>query len=309
MNQERVSIIIPHFERFGYLTETVDSVVRWGRPGDQLTVVDDGSCASTVKKVENLLSRVPGSFLPQLICHSQNLGGAAARNSAVRGSKNDWLFCLDSDNLLTPNLLNSLVGNAVRNSIDVAVPEYTVFFQTDSRTITHAWKYPTRNVAIDDHFSRSGIVPSASGNYLFSRESWERAQGYPEGLVLDTWGFGLRQVAIGCTMRVVSGTSYLHRYGHASYWVTGDRQEMQREADLLVTEQPALLRRVMSGELRRHFRLGRNGFRPVLQRDIFPTLKKNKLIQGELLSRRELPEWILQQSAELTSEKGSRNSL
>ncbi len=187
----------------------------------------------------------------------------------MRGSKNDWLFCLDSDNLLTPNLLNSLVGNAVRNSIDVAVPEYTVFFQTDSRTITHAWKYPTRNVAVDDHFSRSGIVPSASGNYLFSRESWERAQGYPEGLVLDTWGFGLRQVAIGCTMRVVSGTSYLHRYGHASYWVTGDRQEMQREADLLVTEQPALLRRVMSGELRRHFRLGRNGFRPVLQRDIF----------------------------------------
>jgi len=55
---------------------------------------------------------------------------------------------------------------------------------------------------------------------LFSRESFDRAGGYPSfSRSLDTWGFGLRQVATGSKMSCAKGSYYLHRYGHNSYWV------------------------------------------------------------------------------------------
>ena len=63
-------------------------------------------------------------------------------------------------------------------------------------------------------------VPGASGNYMFTRESWKRAGGYPEFAgALDTWGFGFRQLATGSKMMVMEDSYYHHRCGHESYWV------------------------------------------------------------------------------------------
>jgi hypothetical protein len=64
------------------------------------------------------------------------------------------------------------------------------------------------------------IVPGASGNYMFTKQSWLRAGGYPEFAgALDAWGLGFRQVATGQKMMVMPGGGYYHRYGHESYWV------------------------------------------------------------------------------------------
>jgi hypothetical protein len=55
---------------------------------------------------------------------------------------------------------------------------------------------------------------------MFTKESWERANGYPEFAgALDTWGFGFWQVATGSKMICMPDFYYFHRYGHESYWV------------------------------------------------------------------------------------------
>jgi len=293
MSVTNVSIVVPHFERFELLKETVASVIREARLGDQLTIVDDGSSLKTVKKIENLLGEVPNSIDTQLICHKTNLGGAAARNTAVRASRHGWLFCLDSDNLLTPNLLASLVTAASQESLDAAVPEYTVYFLNDPRSITHSWRYPARQVVLEDHFSKSKIVPSASGNYLFSRESWERAEGYPDVGMLDTWGFGLRQIGTGSVMLPVKGTFYLHRYGHASYWGSGKEKDMKNDVDKLVSEQSELVDLEGAGLLKRRRRINRTRFKLSFQQEIFPSLALNQVTLGEVINKERLPDWIL----------------
>ena len=62
--------------------------------------------------------------------------------------------------------------------------------------------------------------PGASGNYLFTKESWKRAGRYHEfvGGGIDSWAFGIRQLATGSKMHVLHDTGYYHRYGHESAW-------------------------------------------------------------------------------------------
>jgi hypothetical protein len=65
-----------------------------------------------------------------------------------------------------------------------------------------------------------GNSPGASGNYLFTKEIWQKTGGYPVfAKALDTWGFGFLQLAVGGKLVILPNSHYLHRYGHESYWV------------------------------------------------------------------------------------------
>ena len=78
------------------------------------------------------------------------------------------------------------------------------------------------------------VVPGASGNYLYTRQSWKQAGGYPEFAgALDAWGFGLRQVATGQRMMVMETGHYQHRHGHESYWT---REAAKNQTALLALQ-------------------------------------------------------------------------
>lgn len=67
-------------------------------------------------------------------------------------------------------------------------------------------------------------TPPASGNYLFTKESWERANGYPEGSgAMDAWGFGFRQLATETKIAILPNSFYYHRVTDNSYWTRENR--------------------------------------------------------------------------------------
>lgn len=289
-----VSIILPHHERLEFLFPALKSISQWARPGDEVVVVDDGSTRQSVQEIDAHLSCQRSDITWRLVCHTRNLGGAEARNTAVRASTHDWLFCLDSDNLLTRALLSDLLEAAAVGGADVAVPAFTVFLDQRLRGITHSWSYPERPVTVRDHLGPSGVVPSASGNYLYTREAWERAGGYPTNSgPMDTWGFGLRQVGAGCVMVPAPGTYYLHRYGHSSYWSTGHQESMIRTVDGLLADQACNGGLSHDTKLRRRRRLRRSRFGVVLASEIIPMVVGDKdYFYGSELRREQFPVWL-----------------
>jgi hypothetical protein len=64
------------------------------------------------------------------------------------------------------------------------------------------------------------ITPACSGNYLYTRESFDRAGGYNEHnrSAMDTWIFGLRQLATGSRIAILPNSFYWHRLSSNSYW-------------------------------------------------------------------------------------------
>jgi glycosyltransferase involved in cell wall biosynthesis len=233
-----ISVVIPAYDAADTIAETIRSALEAAdevsRIGIDLEIVvaDDGSKDNTAEFVRQHFGR------DGRVCvhaHRRNRGGAAARNTAVERASHDWLYCLDSDNLLDAKSFRLVVEMATTGDWDVVAPAETRYFMGSPDRSTHAWKWDEERLGIDDVLSRYE-TPVASGNYLYTRDIWARAGGYPEFAgSLDAWGFGVRVLFENARFGVCRDTFYLHRQGHESYYIrdTDDRRRVAAAQILL----------------------------------------------------------------------------
>lgn len=212
-----ISFIIPAYNCEKTVVEAVESIVNGNlAEGDELIIVNDASTDGTESILESLQKRYSAI---KFINHRYNRGGGAARNTAVENTNHSLLFCLDSDNVLVPESVLRLKELLISSGAEAACFEEIQFFRDNISSISHRWIFNRSKFSLADHLA-GPIVPGASGNYLFTLESWKRAGGYPEfSGALDAWGFGLRQHAVDTDICVLKNSYYLHRIGIESYWV------------------------------------------------------------------------------------------
>lgn len=212
-----VSFIMPAHNCEKTIQESVESIMKGNFiEGDELVIVNDGSTDNTENVLNSLKLKYP---ILKLFRHARNKGGATARNTAVENTKNQIIFCLDSDNILINGSVQKLKVFLEKSGADVASFESPYYFIDNKESVTHKWTYKNGTITLADYLS-GPIVPGASGNYIFTKESWICAGGYPVfSSALDTWGFGFQQLATGSKMVVMPESYYYHRYGHESYWV------------------------------------------------------------------------------------------
>lgn len=219
-----ISYITPCYNCAKWVREAAASIIEGNlKPGDEYILVNDGSTDETAELLDQISRSHPAV---RVISHSTNKGGSAARNTAVQAAKNPLIFCLDSDNLLVPGTVAPLVDHLVRAGADTAGFQTLRYF-TDSAGPQHT----THELVFEDVVTdfarclRTSSIPSASGNYLYTREAWQRADGYPDRAgALDAWGFGIRKCATGSKMVVLPGSYYHHRHDHNSYWTRHARE-------------------------------------------------------------------------------------
>lgn len=236
MSKLRISAIVPYFEAHKTIKSALSSLLKGDLPPDEIVVVNDGSSQKSRELLEDIVSNLRSSSI-KIFDHKHNLGGGFARNTAVLHSNNEWIFCLDADNLAPKKLLRSLAKFLEENPgrAEIVCPERVAFFDDVSMSITHTWTFRNSDLNAEEYLKRS-VLPGASGNYLFSRESWYKSGGYPISTrALDAWGFGLRQHLSGHKTLLVPGTFYLHRIGTSSYYVR-ESKDMER-LSLLATAQ------------------------------------------------------------------------
>lgn len=219
-----ITYFSPCYNCAPWVKETAASIIEGNLlPGDEYILVNDGSTDGTANMLEEIETM---HHAVRVINHEQNKGGSAARNTAVQAANNPLCFCLDSDNIIPRDAVAPLRAHLFRTGTDT-VGFQTLKYFTDNAGIdhvTHELQYET----VTTDFARSlrtTRVPGASGNYLFTKQAWVRADGYPQGAgALDAWGFGLRKCATGSTMTVLPDSFYYHRHDHNSYWARHAKQ-------------------------------------------------------------------------------------
>jgi len=93
-----VSVIIPTYNRSGFVKEAVNSVLAQKNVSVEVIVVDDGSTDATAEVLESFGASIRRVYQPRA-------GVSAARNRGIRMAESEWLAFLDSDDLWLPRKL------------------------------------------------------------------------------------------------------------------------------------------------------------------------------------------------------------
>lgn len=100
-----VSIIIPVYNREKYIEECIRSIQAQSYKNYEIILIDDGSTDDTLSICRTLAQEDPSIR----ILESGHVGVSAARNMGLEAVKGAFVFFLDSDDIIHPNLLESLV--------------------------------------------------------------------------------------------------------------------------------------------------------------------------------------------------------
>lgn len=114
----RLSIIVPFYNVEPYIEQCIRSLFDQDIPLDEYEVicVDDCSPDGSRAIVERL--QVEYSNL-HLIIHERNKKLGGARNTGLRAAKGEYVWFVDSDDYVMPNVMGMLLKTAVENKVDM----------------------------------------------------------------------------------------------------------------------------------------------------------------------------------------------
>lgn len=122
-----VSIIIPTFNRYSLLCETLDSVLNQTYTNLEAIVVDDHSTDETW----DYLSNHPDPRIKPLRRQGSKGGGSVARNQGLTVASGEYILFLDSDDLISKNCLTQRVEALQKKpNLDFGVFPMLIFKET-----------------------------------------------------------------------------------------------------------------------------------------------------------------------------------
>ena len=206
----KLSIIVPCYNCERTLGAAVDLIYQQepGIPFD-VTMVDDGSGDATYRTMEMLARRRPHMRLAR---HARNLGGGAARNTAVEESDGDLIFCLDADDMLGPDLLSKLTRLWLMKRCDaVGVSRSVKFRNSNVEDVAYVTEFTGPGERIRFESLLDGTACALTSTFLMTRKAFALVGGYPTSHGFDTQGMAFRFLGNGLEAYTCPDTVYYHR--------------------------------------------------------------------------------------------------
>lgn len=111
---EKVSVIVPIYNVEKYLRTCVDSICNQTFKSLEIILVDDGS--------PDMCSKICDDYAQQdiriKVIHKKNAGLGEARNTGLEAATGDYIYFIDSDDWIEPNMLATLVHELEQEQAD-----------------------------------------------------------------------------------------------------------------------------------------------------------------------------------------------
>lgn len=122
-----LSIIIPVYNTELYLQKCLDSILTQSYNDFELLLVDDGSKDKSGVICDEYAKR----DIRVHVFHKENRGVSSARNMGIEKSKGEWLYFVDSDDILNPNTLSAIIDQDLCQ-YDLVMAGYNVYSEDGS---------------------------------------------------------------------------------------------------------------------------------------------------------------------------------
>lgn len=120
----RVSVVIASYNAEQWVGAAVRSALAQSLEEIEVILVDDSSTDATISEA---LRAAEGDSRLLLVKCAGNGGPAAARNRGFSRARGDWIAVLDSDDLLAPDRLETLIAAGERSGADIVSDDLILF--------------------------------------------------------------------------------------------------------------------------------------------------------------------------------------
>lgn len=259
-----VSVVVPAYGVEAYLPACLDSLLAQTWSSWQAIVVDDGSPDRCGEIAEEYAARDPRFT----VVHVENGGLGAARNVGAAHATGTYLTFLDSDDVLPPTALATLVGTLIESGSDF-VTGSIVRWESDGLH-EPPWMRRLHSRAIGVRIAdRPEILGDVfAWNKVFTRSFWDTTGlSWPEGIRYEDQPTTTRAFMAG-TFDVLPDVVYHWRIRDDGSSITQQRGSLRDLADRWETKRMAyaavraghdtsvesvFVDRVLAGDLWRYF--------------------------------------------------------
>ncbi|MDL0437815.1 MULTISPECIES: glycosyltransferase family 2 protein [unclassified Niallia] len=124
LSNPKVSVIIPLYNVIDLIEETMQSLLKQTLNEVEYIFIDDESSDGTY---ERALDYEQKHLNIKVIRQASNMGVSAARNKGIKEANGDYVFFMDSDDLLLENSIETLYYAAITNDADLVTGVHASF--------------------------------------------------------------------------------------------------------------------------------------------------------------------------------------
>lgn len=228
--KESISVVVAVYNIEDYICECVDSIINQTIQPEEIILVDDGStdrssalCDEYAEKNTNIR-----------VIHQKNAGLSAARNTGIEHAQGVWVYFVDGDDILAPDVIESFLAVLTVHEGDVEFIQgrMTWFvdgsnnFKPDEVYIPDEWTYFAKSQLVmarmleEKGAFRMGIRGLYRRNFLIQNDLM-----FVPGLYSEDQEWTPRLFSLDVKMGSNENPGYLYREGRAGSIVTARKPE------------------------------------------------------------------------------------
>lgn len=228
--KESISVVVAVYNIEDYIYECVDSIINQTIQPEEIILVDDGStdrssalCDEYAEKNTNIR-----------VIHQKNAGLSAARNTGIEHAQGVWVYFVDGDDILAPDVIESFLAvlTAHEGDVEFIQGRMTWFvdgsnnFKPDEVYIPDEWTYFAKSQLVmarmleEKGAFRMGIRGLYRRNFLIQNDLM-----FVPGLYSEDQEWTPRLFSLDVKMGSNENPGYLYREGRAGSIVTARKPE------------------------------------------------------------------------------------
>ena len=163
-----VTIGIPVFNSKAFIRRALESALIQSYPSIEYLIIDDKGDDDSLKVCHEVLNISSRREDVRIISHNTNLGVSTSRNEIIDMAQGDYLYFMDSDDVIAENTISLLVQNARQHDAEIVFGSYEKIETSGERNV---YQYPSlqlleKDVLASFAYRKYAGIQASSCNYL-----------------------------------------------------------------------------------------------------------------------------------------------
>ena len=163
-----VTIGIPVYKTRNYIRKALESALAQTYPSIEFLLIDDAGNDGSLAIVEEMQQIHRRGKDMRIISHDRNIGVSASRNQIIDEAEGEYLYFMDSDDIIADNTISLLIQNVRQFDAEIVFGSYEKIELSGERVI---YQYPSLQLLGKDKlavfaYRKFGGIQASACNYL-----------------------------------------------------------------------------------------------------------------------------------------------